>query len=172
MSLADLASLATAVGVVLVVVQLVLGRFQTRTSLEDELSREYRDIAAQLPVAAFFDMKDSRRPLPPFEECLEQYVRYFDLSNQQVFLRMQRRVSRRTWWLWADGMEDNLGREGFGEAWEYVRTHSERSYNELASFYLHWDHDPAYWEPPWFLRPWKLLHRLADKPEAWKPETS
>ena len=89
MSLGDLASLATAAGVVLVAVQLVFGRLQRRTSFEDDLAREYRELAARLPAAAFFDVEDPRRPLPPLEECLEHYVRYFDLSNQQVFLRME-----------------------------------------------------------------------------------
>lgn len=169
MSLGDLASLATAAGVVLVVVQLVLGRLQTRTSFEDELAREYREIAARLPAPAFFDVEDPHRPLPPLDDCLEQYVRYFDLSNQQVFLRMERRVGRKTWDLWADGIEDNLGRTGFCSAWEYVRRHSERSYNELASLYGHWRDDPAYWAPPIWLRPFKTLRGAPDRPDPWMP---
>jgi hypothetical protein len=142
-SLGDLASLATAAGVVLVAVQLVFGRLQRRTSFEDDLAREYRELAARLPAPAFFDVEDPRRPLPPLDECLEHYVRYFDLSNQQVFLRMEGRVGKKTWGLWADGIRDNLERAGFRTAWEYIRRHSERSYNELASLYDHWSHDPA-----------------------------
>jgi hypothetical protein len=171
-SLADLASLATAGGLVLVVVQLVLGRLQTRTALEDDLAREYRDIASRIPFAAFFDREDPRHPLPPLDECLVEYVRYFDLSNQQVFLRMERRVSRKTWEMWSDGIEDNLRRDGFRDAWEYVRHHSGRSYNELASLYRHWNHDPAYWEPPSRLRPWKALRGLPDRPKPRNTETS
>jgi hypothetical protein len=134
---------------------------------EDDLAREYRELAARLPAAAFFDVEDPRRPLPPLEECLEHYVRYFDLSNQQVFLRMERRVGRKTWGLWADGIRDNLERAGFHAAWEYIRRHSERSYNELASFYEHWSHDPAYWAPPIWRRPAKALRRAPNKPEPW-----
>jgi len=49
-SLADLASLATAAGVVLVVIQLVLGRLQTRTALEDDPAREYRTSLRHFPL--------------------------------------------------------------------------------------------------------------------------
>ena len=170
MFLADIASLATAVGVVLVVAQLMLGRRQTRTALEDDLAREYRGISAELPVSAFFDVPDTSLPVGPWQKDIVNYVRYFDLSNQQVFLRMDRRVSARTWRLWADGMGDNLSREAFSDAWEYVRHHSPKSFNELASVYGHWDHDPAYWSPAAWLLPRKWLREEPDRPTAWFPE--
>lgn len=170
MSLTDIASLATAAGVVLVVAQLVLGRRQTRTALEDDLAREYRGISAELPVSAFFDVPDATLPLQAWQEDVVNYVRYFDLSNQQVFLRTERRVSANTWRLWADGMGDNLSREAFADAWEYVRHHSPKSFNELASVYEHWDHDPAYWSPPVWMLPWKWIRQKPDRPTAWVPK--
>ena len=141
MSLGEVASVATAVGVVLVAAQLVLGRVQTRTALEDELTREYREIAPTLTAAAFFDCQDAACPLPAFRDHSE-YVRYLDPSNQQVFLRMQRRVSSKTWRLWSEGIEDNLRRPAFEAAWTYVRRHSSHSYQELASCYGNWHIGP------------------------------
>jgi hypothetical protein len=169
-SLSDLASAATAVGVVFVFSELLLGRLQTRTALEDDLAREYREIASHIPFAAFFDVPDADRPAPDVHTCLEQYVRYFDLCNQQVFLRMRRRVSRQAWELWADGIQDNFARDEFRDAWAYVRRHSPRSYNELASLYGNWDGDPAFWEPPRWLRPWKAVRGLPGRQPAWKPD--
>ncbi len=169
MSLSDIASLATAAGVVLVWYQLVLGRKQTRTALEDDLNREYRVISAELPASAFFDVPDATLPVRAWQEDVVSYMRYFDLSNQQVFLRIERRISAKTWQLWADGIGDNLSREAFGLAWNYVRQHSPRSFNELASVYEHWDHDPAYWSPPVSRLPWKWLRQKPDRPDAWLP---
>jgi hypothetical protein len=41
---------------------------------------------------------------PELHGCLDEYVRYLDLCNRQVFLRMRRRVSKDAWELWADGI--------------------------------------------------------------------
>ena len=50
--LTDLASIATAVGVFLTVRQLGLTRKQAVTNFEDEFGREYRKLAAELPIKA------------------------------------------------------------------------------------------------------------------------
>jgi hypothetical protein len=170
LSLSDIAALATAGGVVLVVVQLILGRRDARTALEDDLAGEYRQLAASLPPAAFFDKEDPANACPPFQEHLREYVRYIDLSNQQVFLRMERRIRRRTWFLWRDGMHDNFDRTSFKNAWVYVRTYSPKSYDELASVYADWKRDPAWWGPPWWALPAKPLLRRKVRPEPWRPD--
>ena len=164
MSLSDVAALATAVGVVVLVVQLGITRRQDRTAFEDGLAREYREIALSLPVTAFFDEPDPNRPPPPLADCLENYLRYIDLSNAQVFLRKQRRISGSTWANWKDGIGDNLGRDEFKEAWAYVRMHITKSFHELAALDAHWEHDPGWWDPPWYLVPWKRLRGFPDQP--------
>jgi hypothetical protein len=157
MSLSDFASLATALGVVLVAVQLWYSRQQARTALEDELSKEYREIALALPPEAFFDSGDGE-DVPEFATNLRDYLRYIDLTNQQVFLRSQRRVSRRTWRLWRDGIRDNLTqRPAFREAWCHLSARMGRSFDELKELTREWDVDPAWWDPPWWRRPFKRL---------------
>jgi hypothetical protein len=54
-------------------------------------------------------------------------------------------------------------------SWEYVRQHSPKSFNELASVYEHRDHDPAYWSPPVWMLPWKRIRQKPDRPTAWVP---
>jgi hypothetical protein len=95
MSLSDIAAMATAAGVVLVAIQLWSSRRQTRTALEDELTKEYRQVALALPPEAFFDPPRGK-PASEFRDNRREYLWYIDLSNQQVFLRSQRRVSRGT----------------------------------------------------------------------------
>ncbi len=112
----------------LVFFQLLLGRLQARTLLEDDFFgsiatsllsfpsppldgvRAHRCPELRVRVPAALDRDDPHHPAPSLDECPEQYVRYFDLSNQQVFLRMRRRVSQETWWFWADGTRTKLKR--------------------------------------------------------------
>jgi hypothetical protein len=156
-SLADLAALATALGVVGVALQLWYSRTQARTALEDGLTTEYREIVLNLPTDAFFEPSEARTA-DGFMLHLRDYLRYVDLCNQQVFLRSQRRVSRKTWLLWRDGMEDNLtSRPDFLNAWAYLQQNMWRSFDELRRLAEDWDVDPGWWDPPWWRRPVRRL---------------
>ena len=175
-------SLATALGVLAVLVELAAGRRQRRTELEDGLSREYRTIAAALPPDALLDRPTTPAnlnevPNPgPDEAYLQLFLAYIDLCNQQVFLRMQRRISFATWKDWHWGIRDNLTRERLAPAWSYIRMHAQSSFHELAELATCWhgDHDdraprvayqdPALWERRWWRAPrvwWALLTRQA-----------
>jgi hypothetical protein len=147
MSLSDVVSIATAFGVVLVALQLWSGRRQTRTALEDALTKEYREIALAIPPEAFFDPPGGD-PVTEFEEKRREYLWYIDLTNQQVFLRSQRRISRGTWRQWRDGIEDNLRyRPAFRNAWSELSEQMARSFGELRRLQEDWDKDPAWWDP-------------------------
>ena len=155
MSLSYIAALATAGGVVLVALQLWWSRRQARTALEDELSLEYRQIAHSLPVEAFFDAgPESVSAAGKVDAHLRHYLRY--VSNQQVFLRSQRRVSRRTWALWRDGIRDNLQhRQAFSGAWDQLSSRATRSFHELRRLEDDWTSDPGWWASPWWMLPAK-----------------
>ena len=76
-------SIATAAAVLLAGWQLRLSWQQAKSAFEDQLEREYRDIAAQLPVAALLGAELA----PPLSEVtLTAFYRYIDLTNQQIFL--------------------------------------------------------------------------------------
>lgn len=85
--------------------ELAEGRKQARTELEDTLSHEYRDLLQNIPVKALLG-----EPLSETEyaEAHDELYRYVDLSNEQVFLRKNGRVSVETWQSWASGIEANL----------------------------------------------------------------
>ncbi len=89
---------------------------QARSSFEDDLSREYRQIIAALPAEAFFE--DVEPTVPP--ETLGIFYRYFDLSNEQLFLGDQRRVSPAVLDQWKDGIAGNLQLPIFDAAWKQV----------------------------------------------------
>lgn len=55
---------------------------------------------------------------PPSEQEILAFYRYFDLSNQQLFLGRKKRVSPATLEEWKDGIAGNLQLPAFAAAWE------------------------------------------------------
>ena len=128
--LQDLASVATALGVIAT----AIGIFYTRswlkhtqlqgvTSFEDGLNREYRELTRAIHPNVLLDDANNLTE--------EQYIasfpalyHYLDLCNEQVFLRQQGRISDATWMSWRDGIQSNLHRQAFARAWADVQDRS------------------------------------------------
>ena len=94
----EYASLITAVGVLVATWQLWLSRSLAQSSFEDSLVKEYRDLIRRIPVDVLigrsFDREVAGRA---YSELRELIFNYLDLTNEQVYLRMNRRVRRSTW---------------------------------------------------------------------------
>ena len=142
----DVAGVATAIGVVFGAGQLLLSRSQATTTFEDALSVQYRQM---IKPALLADLLSNLEPEPGALETVSPYYDYFDLCNEQVFLRMQGRVRRRTWCEWRQGIEANLGRGAIKSAWVLA-------YDKLDEFdelrLLHdsrYERDPRKWNPLW-----------------------
>jgi hypothetical protein len=143
LDLQALASLATALGVFFAAAQLWITRRHARTAFEDDLSREYRDIAHRLPVAALLGDKLSEEEQ---RIALKEFYHYIDLTNDQVFLRANRRVSKAAWLNWADGIQTNLGRLAFRAAWEEIKVRAPNSFDELRRLEREgFRTDPRWW---------------------------
>lgn len=118
MSVQAIGSIATALGVFLAWWQLMHARRQARTVFEDALAKEYREIALRLPLGAMFEEEIDFEHHP---EALVHFYHYIDLSNEQVFLRQNRRVCKQTWISWCGGIQSNLRRPAFQKAWEEIK---------------------------------------------------
>jgi hypothetical protein len=165
MSLSDLAAIATAFGVLLVAAELVLARRQQRTAFEDQMSREYREIARCLPLEVFFSSEgEFVGPADEVHPHLDGLFRYIDLCNEQVFLRKNRRISSSTWTNWAEGMEQNFRRPAFSAAWNSLRSKDADTFGELERLYGNWDDDPALWNLPRWRLPVEWVRQLSDRP--------
>lgn len=115
-------SIATAIAVLLAAWQLHRGTIQARTDFEDDLCREYRELARSIPPDAHLDreMADS-----VYDLAFPVLFQYFDLSNEQIFLRLNGRVSKVTWFNWRDGIQSNIQRKAFRRAWEEIKAGSK-----------------------------------------------
>jgi hypothetical protein len=152
-----LATIATPASVLVLSYQLWQRKKQFTTEFEDKLTSDYRDIVYEIPVESLLDDSSA----DAYEGDLKDYYRYIDLSNDQVFLRQENRVSKSTWENWKAGIETNLSRDDFEAAWQEIESKSSNSFNELRDLRDSDKHDdPLYWEHPYRARIQGILYRL------------
>ncbi len=101
---------------------------QGMTSFEDALVREYRELASTLPLPALLGEPISDEL---HREKLDEFYRYFDLCNSQVFLHDQGRISDETWAFWEQGIRTNLKRPAFARAWSEIAGRANGDFAEL-----------------------------------------
>ena len=135
-------SLATPVAVFLAWRELRRADKQALTDFEDGFSREYRQLSQALPVKALLG-----EPLvdKEAEDAKPSFFRYFDLCNEQVFLRQNKRISKETWLSWCSGIESNLKLSAFNSAWNSINSRTQ-SFAELKRLEASgFSDDPVSW---------------------------
>ena len=85
------------------------------TTFEDGLSNEYRAVIHELPLLAILggELTDEH------EVAFESFYRYFELTNEQIFLHDEGRISERTWAQWKKGIINLLELPAFEVAWRH-----------------------------------------------------
>jgi hypothetical protein len=144
--LADYSAAATAIGVLLAAWQLRRTVKQARVDFEDDLNREFRQITMAIPANARFgdELSDA-----DFDGAFPSIYQYFDLTNEQVFLRMNGRVSKIAWADWNGGIQSTLAKPAFKKAWSRV-VESSNSFSELRRLVKSdFKEDPYYWVSLW-----------------------
>ena len=140
-------SIATALAVLVTAWQLRRGTSQARTNFEDDLSREYRELARSIPVKAHLGEELTE---DEFAQAFPRLHQYLDLTNEQIFLRMNGRISRTTWLNWREGIESNLRRPAFTQAWSHVKKATSEGFTELRRLEAsRFAEDPRTWIPAW-----------------------
>lgn len=124
----SIAAVATAIGVLMAWWQIRTTKEQAVATFEDQLTTQYRDIAATLPVEALLGEELSAERQAA---ALPAFYRYIDLTNEQVFLRQTGRVRRSTWANWAAGIQGHLERPAFAAAWSDIQRRAQNNFTEL-----------------------------------------
>jgi hypothetical protein len=122
--------LATAAGVFLAWIQLKHHQEQLRVDFEDRLSQQYREAIAGIPIDAMLG-RPSGTELDA--GALTAFYRYFDLTNEQIYLQKEGRISDETWESWLDGIRMNMRRPAFVAAWGIVAHSVPESFDELRA---------------------------------------
>lgn len=172
--------IATAVGVLVVIYQIYKLNKTSRTTFEDSLNKEYRDLVSGIPVdvlmgASFRDMTEEQRRGVRECEVRERIYNYLDLCNEQVHLRKTGRVGKDCWENWRAGIEDNLSpcrsgrppRPAFTEVWLEVKEKAPNTFSCLERLEKEgFRGDPKRWK--WRIRDWiARLRRDAKAAECW-----
>src|SRR5437773_7570046 len=121
-------SIVTAIGVVIAAWQIHLNKQQTQGQFEDSFAEQYRTISSQLPLDALLGKTLSESAL---QSSLRSFYEYFDLSNEQAFLRSHGRLRPETWSNWREGIEQHLSRPAFDQAWLKLSPHLDGSFDDL-----------------------------------------
>lgn len=122
------ASCTTAIGVIIAAVQIWLSRSQGVTTFEDGFAKEYRELARRIPPRALLDAILSEDEM---KNHLDEFWHYFDISNEQTFLRQIGRIRTETWIFWRDGIRSNFQKPAFKWAWEEVENMKTTEFSEL-----------------------------------------
>jgi hypothetical protein len=128
--LQSLSELATAIGVFVAAWQLWQTKSEARSQFEESLNTHYRDLLGELPLKAMLGRQLSENEL---QESLRTFYRYFDLSNEQAFLHKSGRVRAATWFNWLEGIQQNMARPAFQQAWGAIVPDIDGSFDELRA---------------------------------------
>lgn len=139
------AAFFAACGIVVAAIQLLFSYKLSKTSFEDGISREYRNIIKKnLPTKAIIGEELNE---DEFIEALDDIFSYIDLSNEEVFLRQQGRIRKKTWYYWRDGIQMNLRKSAFKKAWEKFKASDKEMFSELRRLERsNFKDDPKTWK--------------------------
>ena len=138
-----IANCVMAGGALLIVWQIRQSKLQAITTFEDTLDNEYRRIVHGVPAKILLGEEVPQSELTGY---LDELIAYFDLCNQETFLRQRKRISGSTWIYWSDGIRSNLTRPAFKQAWEMIKASNRTDFEELRKLELSgFSEDPASW---------------------------
>jgi hypothetical protein len=138
-----IATCIAALGVLFAIWQLWLSRSIAQLQFEDALAREYRELCTTIPASVFLREEFSE---DEFRNTFDEFYRYIDLSNEQVSLRQNGRISQKVWVNWCAGIQHNLSLPAFARAWEEIKSKTP-SFKELRALEAtSFSTDPKSWQ--------------------------
>lgn len=129
-TISSLTGIATTTSLIIAYRQWRLATRNSQVAFEDAMAREYRQVANRLPLKALLGqpLDDAERSL-----ALPQFFWYFDLTNEQAFMRRHGRISDETWVLWREGILATLQRPAFAEAWAIISAANPEAFRDLRA---------------------------------------
>ena len=125
-----LAAVVSALSVIAVFWQIRQTKHIAQLQFEDALEKEYRYLVSDIPTKALLDSDLDEQE---YSDTFDEFFRYFDLSNRQVELRKEGRISDVTWTNWRLGMKFNMSLPAFKKAWGDIKVRTQDHASEFFS---------------------------------------
>ena len=139
--LRSISAFGTAFAVAIAVYQLWRSKQLQLLRFEDEIAKEYRDIARNIPIEALLG-----KTLESNTDVLNNIYTYVDFCNEQIFLRMKGRIRKSTWENWLEGIESNMKLPVFRQAWNEIQECLPSVFTELKRLEKEgFNSDPKRW---------------------------
>jgi len=117
---------------------------QSKTTFEDSLTKEYREIIRKISYKALVgdELNGDEK-----NEAFNEIFNYMDICNEQIFLRMSGRVRHDTWLNWQEGMKTNFSLSIFKTASKEVFDKLPSNFKELKKVQgSEYNTDPKKWK--------------------------
>jgi len=116
---------------------------QSKTTFEDSISKEYRDISKNIPYNALLGKTLVGEEI---NQALNEIYNYMDFCNEQIFLRKTNRVRKNTWNNWQEGMCTNFSLPIFASVSKEVFEELPDTFKELRKVMdQKYNTDPKKW---------------------------
>ncbi len=125
----NIASIATAFGVAIAAWQIWESHKLAQTTFEDSLEQQYRNLAMKIPVDALIGKPVPKEKKPEIREIIYNYL---DLCNEQIYLRVKKRIRKNRWKDWQDGIKENLRTPAFLEVWAEIKREAPSTFTFLS----------------------------------------
>lgn len=152
--LGDIASVATAIAVILAVAGLRQTQRQRVRQFEDFYVKRYWDLMDRLSLGALRDQRASN------DEDRKALYAYLLLCEDELDLRAEGWISDSTWKVWGNGIKSQLSCGPADEVWNAVmkkgETGTDISFDQLRRFMTNGGEDPF----PKGVFPWWFVRRI------------
>lgn len=125
-------------------IQIWKNTLQSKTTFENSLSKEYREIIRAIPYNSLIGatLTDEEK-----DKAFNELYNYMDFCNQQIFLRKNGRIRKSTWLNWQSGMKLNFTLPIFKEVSQKVFDELSEIFEELRRVKdTNFDTDPEDWK--------------------------
>jgi len=122
------ASIATAIGVIIAGHQLRLSQRVATTQFEDQLNGQYRELIRRLPVQALLGEPLAPEELQAHPRRVLPLLRSFERAG---FFHEKGRIRDETWIEWKTGIRQHLRRPAFHDAWSEIARRTPDNFDEL-----------------------------------------
>lgn len=130
-----LSAIATTVGVILVLLQLKQNDKTETTKFENEIISRFITISNEITFYVMYLNPKTDKFKELIDDKLQGFYKYFDLTNQELFLMDDERISDETVEEWECGIIELMKLPSFQYAWERISSIiPDNSFTQMKRF--------------------------------------